>query len=99
MHTFYMLKPGSEDLIGHLPEFLDLGDPRPAAEQFDERYGWRPMDGWTMDPMTCVITYPGDPRLVPVAAAEFRDEVICVYEFSWVAIIQPDRSYQIARMN
>lgn len=103
MHTFYVLKPGAEKLIGYLPSFLDLADPRPAAEQFDERYahggGWRPMDGWSMDPHSCAIEWPGDPRLIPIAATEFRDEVICVYEHAWVAIIQPDRSYQICRMD
>jgi hypothetical protein len=30
---------------------------------------------------------------------ELRDELILIYEHSWVAIIQPDRTFETCRMD
>lgn len=87
--------------LGLIPEFLDERDPRPAAEQFNERYahggGWRAFDGFTMGANS--IRYPGDQPLALLAEARLRDEVIRVYNGAWVAIVAPNGSYEISRMD
>jgi hypothetical protein len=101
------LHPRGEDFVGMIPAFLHFLDPRPAAEQFDEKYafggGWRPMEGWTTekfsDTNTLGIKYPGDPVLLPVARINFREEVVWVYAHAWVAIEQPDGRVEISRMD
>jgi hypothetical protein len=96
---------GTADTIalwGFIPDFLDEGDPRPAREQFNERYrgGWVPAPpGLKLDVSTLRLTYPGDPAMVPLSTMYFRDEVIVLFRSSWVCIIQPDRSWEVARMD
>jgi len=87
--------------LGYIPSFLNSSDKRSAAEQFEENYiaGWNPFPGFTMDPTTFAIKYPGDPKLHPLATATLRHERIFIYEHAWVAIVQPDRSFEIARMD
>src|SRR5258708_6821588 len=105
MHQFTMLNPNPRavDLLGYIPMFLSESDPRPAKEQFDLAYahggGWLPMNGWRLDLVTGWLKYPGDPVYKPIARAELRDEVIFVYEHAWVSIVQPDGSYEVARMD
>lgn len=99
MIRFY---PNHEDeRLGLIPEFLSEHDPRPAREQLDERYahggGWRPMAGWTLKGNT--LQYPGDDKLHVIAVGRLRDEIIAVFPNAWVAIIQPDDSYEVARMD
>ena len=86
--------------LGFIPTFLSLADPRPAKEQFDTAYvgGWSPFPKFTLHPNK-TLTYPGDPPMKPLAETSFRDEKIYVYESAWVAIVQPDGSYEIARMD
>jgi len=92
----------SPDVFGILPEFLDMKDPRPAREQLHERYahggGWHPMKEWKLEKDNS-IRYPGDPPHEPLAQIKFRNELILIYEFSWVAIVQPDRSFEVSRMD
>ena len=86
--------------VGYLPSFLHEEDPRPAREQFDQRYihgGWRPTSGGTI--RNFVMYYPGDPPLVPIAMITFRDEIILLYPGDFVAIVQPDGSFEVARMD
>jgi hypothetical protein len=86
---------------GLIPAFLDDNDPRPAREQFNARYiaGWQPFDGFTMNPETYVLSYTGDPPLEPLSTLLFRHEVILIYPYSWVAIVQPDGAWEVCRMD
>jgi hypothetical protein len=88
--------------VGFIPTFLDEDDPRPAREQFQERYqwgGWHPQDGFTTRGGRPTLYYPGDPPLHPLACMAFRDEVIFVYPGAYVAIFQPDGSFEACRMD
>jgi len=89
--------------VGLIPSFLVESDPRPAHEQFHERYsyggGWFPMKGFKRNPQTNVLSYPGDPPLRPIARIKFRQELILIYEHAIVAIIQPDGTFSAARMD
>ncbi len=88
------------ELLGYIPSFLSENDPRPARKQFDDAYigGWTPFKGHTML-SNGNLAYPGDPETPLLAETKLRDEVIRFYESSWVAIVQPDGSYEIARMD
>jgi hypothetical protein len=98
-----MLSNVDPELLGLLPSFLHVGDPRSAREQFDANYahggGWNAFEGHKLDPLTGALKYPGDPRLLPLAVTKLRDETIYFYENAWVCIVQPNGSYEVARMD
>jgi len=103
MLKFKMLHPRmTEDALGYIPSFLDASDPRPAAQQIDANYrhggGWSPQPEFKLLDHNS-IKYPGDPPLTPLAKAMLRDELIVFYRHSYIAIIQPDRTYEIARVD
>ena len=88
--------------LGFLPGFLNDNDPRPAVEQLDANYrhgGWHPMEGFTMNPRTFVLSYPGDPPFRPLAMIALRQERVFVYEHAFVAVVQPDGKFEAARLD
>lgn len=98
---WYALNERAAQLLGYIPSFLSEEDPRPAREQFQERYiaGWSPFQGFEMG-KECELIYPGDPPLRPIATATLRDEIILVYEYAWVAILQKKgNSFEVCRMD
>ena len=93
----------AEDILGLLPEIFRADDDRPAVEQANDRYahggGWFPQTGWTIEPGTGIAHYDGDPPFQPLCVAKLHDEMIIVYPHAYVAILQEDGSYQMARMD
>ncbi len=89
--------------LGLLPYFIDPQDPRPAREQLDANYqhggGWLPVAGFTRDPKSGDLKFPGDPSLSPIAFMRLRDEMVVFYPFAFVAIVQKDGSFEVARMD
>jgi hypothetical protein len=100
MTTWRVYYPGVD--LGLLPQMLNSSDPRPAREQLDSGYrhggGWDPFPGFKLSNNDNLL-YPGDPPTRPVASTKLRDETIVLYEHEWVAIIQPDRSFEVCRMD
>lgn len=102
--TWFALQPGvGPEHLGYLPGFLDLNDERKAAEQFNERYvhgGWRPygQDKFKLIGKDKVLQYPGDPPIRPYALTMLHDETILLYQSDVVVILQPDGSFEVARM-
>jgi len=90
------------EMLGFIPQFLNEGDTRPAKEQLDSNYGhgggWSTFTGMTMLP-NGNLSYPGDPPYELLAETRLRDEVIRFYNYAWVAIIQPDGSFEVSRMD
>lgn len=89
------------DMLGYVPRFLRNDDPRPAREQFNERYvygGWRPNNHFTKDERD-FVQFPGDPALPPIAQRMLREERIVMYPGALFAIIQPDGRFEIARID
>lgn len=86
--------------LGYIPQFLLESDPRPARKQFQERYigSWNPFPGFTVLP-NGDLAYPQDPPTALLFEAQFRNELIRVYEHAWVSITQPDGSVEISRMD
>lgn len=102
MIIFKMLHPrATHDMLGYVPGFFSEADPRPAREQINANYrsGWFPLKGGRMTPKTGLYKYPGDPALMPIAVAKLRDETIYFYQYEMLSIVQPDGSYEIARVN
>lgn len=103
MLDFQYLHPSGPELVGYIPDFLSLDDPRPAKEQLNENYahggGWNPMKGWTFNPLNQFLKYPGDPALIPVARAQLRHEEIFIYPHAWVVIAHQDGSFEVARLD
>lgn len=89
------------DHLGLIPSFLDEEDIRPAAMQFDENYcgGWLPQKGHTLDPTTRALKYPGDPDLRPLFMSMLDEELIIVYDCGYVAIVQPDETFEVSRLS
>jgi hypothetical protein len=91
----------STSLMGLIPYFLIEDDPRPAREQFHERYAHG--GGWNPNPKFKVrgehLQYPGDPPLTLLFEIQFRDERILVYDRAFVAIHRPGHPVEVARMD
>ena len=95
--------------VGLISMFLTPADPRPAREQFHERYahggGWHPVAGWSYNPQDDTITYHvpieegGDEVFQPGAIGILREEKIIVYPHAWVCIAQKDGSFEVSWMN
>ena len=102
MLDFELLDPRmTQEHLGLIPDFLSLADPRSAVEQINECYafgGFRPFRGFTLQPDNS-LKYPGDPVLKPLAQAQLRHELVVFYCHAWVAVIQPDRSFVVARID
>ena len=103
MITFKLKHPDmTHDMLGFIPDFLSEYDPRPAVEQLDENYshggGWRAFEGFTMLP-DGNMQYPGDLPTTLLAEGKLREEIIRFYDYSWVAVVQPDGSFTVARMD
>lgn len=94
---------GDTTHLGFIPSFLSEYDPRPAREQLDQNYahggGWSPMPGWQLQSDGESLRYPGDPVLHPLAEAKLRDETIRFYDCAFVAIFQPDGSFEVDRLD
>jgi hypothetical protein len=88
------------DMLGYIPSFLDLKDPRSARDQIAHNYiaGWSPFEGFKML-KNLDLAYPGDPITHWLAKANFRKEKLVFYEHSWFAIIQPSGEWEIARLD
>jgi len=88
--------------LGFLPSFLNKDSPASAAKQLNDGYaqygGWRPQKGFKLTASNSLV-YPGDPPNRPVAEAKLRDETILFYADAYVAVVQPDRSFEVCRMD
>ena len=96
-----LLNGGTPDHVGMIPHWLDESDMRNAREQLDEHYqhggGWRPFEGFKLKGPNLV--YDGDPPLKPLATMKLRDEMIAIYRYGWVMILQPNGSFEVCRMD
>lgn len=88
-------------MLGYIPLFFNADDPLSAKEQIDKNYrhggGWRSFKGFKM--LDNGIKYPGDPLMPLLFEAKLRNETLRFYDGSWLAIIQPDGSFEISRID
>ena len=88
--------------IGFWPEMFSETDPRPAAEQINERYahggGWQPIKGFELEGN--MLVYFDDQPFRPLAMAMLHGkELLVLFQHDFVAIIQPDKSFEVSRMD
>lgn len=102
MIVWEMLHPRmTVEHLGHIIYWLDDFNPKSATEQLNDGYqfgGWQPFKGFKLREDNALL-YPGDPPTIPLAQAQLRDELVVFYDHSWVAVIQPDRSFEVCRMD
>ena len=101
MMTWKMIHPqAGPEMLGYLPSMVSDLSPKSAREQFNDAYsfagGWTPFKGFTMLPDRN-LSYPGDPPTQLLAETKLRDETILFYDHAWVAIVQPDGSFEVCR--
>jgi len=96
------------DAAGILPLMLDVLDTRDARAQLDANYahggGFRPFKGFELaTPPTpdgsYGLRYPGDPVMPEVSRATLASETVVLFAYGWVAVIQPDQSFVVSRMD
>lgn len=90
----------TKDMLGYIPTFLREADPRSAREQIASGYigGWDPFPGFKMLENGNLV-YPGDPPTKLLAETSLRGETIRFYEHEWLAVIQSDGDFEVARLN
>ena len=69
---------------------------------FNEVYshggGWMPFSGFTLNDDNS-LSYSGDPDQHPRYTMQVGEQTVCMYDGAWVCIINPDRSFEISRMD
>ena len=95
--------PGGIQYAGYIPGWLREDDPRPVQEQLDSAYaaqgGFRPQNGFKYFSVSGAMKFPGDPAMMPCCTIMIRDELVIIYKHGYVAIVQADKSFVIARMD
>lgn len=90
---------------GYLPLMLNASDPRSVQEQLNETYahggGWNSFSGFSLleDGKTYSLSYPSDPPLPEISRAEFRDQLLVLFQYSWLAIIEDGKLIDVARVD
>lgn len=79
--------------LSFLQSMISERDPRPARQQL---VGWSPVGGFTLQVDDTLMS--SDPPKYPVGRLQLREEQIVVYNDDWVAIIQPDRRFEVAQV-
>lgn len=96
---------------GMIPAFLNVDDARPAKEQIAAEYiaGWQHFDYFSH---ISGVDTPGhaklhakagedgeplDPPMPEISRAKLRDETLILFECEWLAIVQPDGSFEVQR--
>jgi len=100
----WYLNNNVKDAMEHLGRIPLLFNPQSSDDawlQLEENYpdGYQPQtgDAWTLTNDEYLI-YKGMPPCPPSATAYLRHEKLLVYAGGWLAIVQPDGSYTLARV-
>lgn len=95
------------EMLGYLPDIIIEDDPRGAKEQIADRYryggGWSDFKGHTMLP-NGNLQYPEDPPTLLLFEAVLHqgkdnEETLRFYQHSWIAVMRPDGTYAISRID
>jgi hypothetical protein len=95
------------NVIGFLGHMLWDNNPRSAQEQLDAAYahggGFRPFNGFRLkhwgEEGRAELVYPEDPPMRELSRCKLRDETIIMFDYAWVAVVQPDGSFVVSRMD
>lgn len=88
--------------LGFLPGLISEDDPRSVKAQLEDKYryggGWDPTPGFTVQD-GYVLKFPGDPPMTPLAMTALRNEVVVLYDYSFLGVFQPDGSFEVSRVD
>jgi len=104
MPNLFIRKSPRADIndIGYVSMMVRESDPRSLREQLHDGYshggGWDPFEGFTLGEDNS-LQFPGDPAYKVMWELKFRDQLFCVYKHAWFAIINPDRTFEVCRMD
>jgi hypothetical protein len=91
----------ASDHLGRVPLLFNPDCADPAWQQLQDNYpgGYQPEapGKWTLTGDEHLI-HPGLPPCPPSAMAYLRSEQLLVYAGGWLAIVQPDGEYTLARV-
>lgn len=93
------------DMIGFVFDGLNETNPAKAVDQLDKSYqhggGWHELPGFKLFERGehKMLSYPGDPPMALIAYVKLRDELIMLFESSWVCVRQPNGDIAVARMD
>jgi hypothetical protein len=93
-----------DDLLGTIPHMLSEDDPAGAVDQIDRAYkdiggGWHDSRGHELAAERGQLIYTGDRPRQLLAEATLRDERILFFNGAWIAVVQPDGSFRVARID
>jgi hypothetical protein len=105
--NWYLAPRVSPESLGFIPSFLSREDEAGAQAQLHRNYiygGFQSFPGFTLvrlgsDPLSWILAYPEDPPVRALAYTRLREETIILFQYSWVAVVQPDFSFTVARMD
>ena len=91
------------EMAGFIPAWLSESS-KPIRDQLNDGYIWggfRHFSGFSIDPSTDELLYPGDPPTIPLIEWQFdsHPQRVILYQHSWVAIIEPDGTFEVCRMD
>jgi hypothetical protein len=94
--------PNAAFVLGRIPDYLSLLDPRPVALQLATAKGnvrgWSPRSGWETGPGFRINGGPKKmPNMYPIVGTQVREETVMVYEGGWVAIFRKG-AFEVARV-
>lgn len=106
----WIISPGFDlERLGLLPELVESpANGQTLAQHIDQSYahggGWRSFGAdWSLDLRDGVpasLTFPGDPAMPEVARfATKQRELFILFTNEFCAIVQPDGSFSVARMD
>lgn len=90
---------------GYLPLMLNASDPRSVQEQLNESYahggGWNSFSGFTLVERAgkYALSYPDDPLMTEVSRAQFRDQLLVLFQSAWLGIIEDGKLLDVARVD
>ena len=102
-----MIEFTNMNAAGFLPAFLSENSADDAVTQLNRNYahggGWQDFHGFTLHNKDKVggstLSYKGDPDMREISRGVLRDETVILYQCEWVAVVQKDGSYRVARMD
>jgi hypothetical protein len=99
----------NEEAAGMLPEILRPDDPRPVKEQLNDRYshggGFMASKGFTFkkEGDKAILSYEiedDDPEIYQEwSRSKVNDEELYLFDASFMAIVQPDGTYEVTRVD
>lgn len=93
------------EVAGLIPYFADENDPRSFVEQVNEAYahggGWNEFLGFKLQRLNdkYALEYPEDPPMRELARANFRNQVIVLFQSAWLAVIEDNELRNVARID